>query len=81
MGEHEHMLLQKTITWQNAKILELQERNEELENGDIGFNDFVNLTTNWLKKYPPDIFNGSSGDAGPVFTVAIRTAINALCAK
>ncbi len=42
---------------------------------DPSWADFIEITRNWLTKYPPDIFTGVSGDSGPVFVVAIRGAL------
>ena len=47
---------------------------EEME-GNMGFENFVGVAEKWLENYPPDIFDGSSGDAGPTFIVALRKAI------
>ena len=49
---------------------------KELE--DPSWEQFINLTTQWLEKYPPNIFDGSSGDPGPLFVVALRNALAAL---
>ena len=42
---------------------------------DHSFQEYVDLTNRWLEKYPADIFTGESGDAGPLFAVAIRKAV------
>lgn len=46
----------------------------EVETG-LGWTTFVELTKEWLEKYPEDIFTGESGDSGPTFVVAVRKAI------
>ena len=43
-----------------------------------GFHEFVALCRRWLETYPPDIFDGSSGDKGPRFVVALRKALKCL---
>ena len=42
------------------------------------WHDYIHITKNWLKFYPPDIFTGESGDKGPLFVVAVRKALAAL---
>ena len=68
-----------TVNTQGASqtlIEDQQKRIEELE--DPGWEQFINLSTQWLEKYPPDIFTGESGDPGPLFVVALRNALAAL---
>ena len=48
----------------------------ELE--DPSWVQFIAGAEKWLTKYPPDIFDGSSGDPGPLFVVALRNALAAL---
>jgi len=60
----------------DKEVKRLQEQVKELE--DPGWEQFINLATQWLEKYPPDIFTGESGDPGPLFVVALRSAIAAL---
>ena len=53
--------------------------NNELKvTADIGFRDFVSLCEKWLENYPADIFDGRSGDPGPVFVCALRAALKAM---
>ena len=61
---------------QQAEITRLRAKVDELENP--GWEQFISLTTQWLEKYPPNIFDGSSGDKGPLFVVALRNALAAL---
>jgi len=58
------------------EIESLQSRIDELENP--GWAAFIEMCEQWLTNYPPDIFDGSSGDPGPLFVVALRKAINDL---
>ena len=58
------------------RINELEDKVAALENP--GWEQFISLTTQWLEKYPPNIFDGSSGDKGPLFVVALRNALAAL---
>ena len=60
MGEHEYMLLQKTITWQNAKILELQERSEWISVEDE--KPEIDETVLLMHYYNGDIIWIASGD-------------------
>ena len=60
-------------------VQEQQATIERLEDPD--WNTYIEITTAWLEKYPPDIFTGESGDAGPVFVVAVRDALAALADK
>ena len=46
--------------------------------GNMGFDNFISVAETWLENYPPDIFDGSSGDKGPLFVVALREALAAL---
>lgn len=57
-----------------SAIDEKDARIDELE-GNMGFENFINVATRWLENYPPDIFDGSSNDSGPLFVVALRKAI------
>jgi len=52
------------------------EDNERLRDPD--WKTYIEITSKWLEKYPPDIFTGVSGDSGPLFVVAIRKALAAL---
>jgi len=45
---------------------------------DPSWEEFIALCHRWMEKYPPDIFDGSSGDPGPLFVVALRDALTAL---
>ncbi len=42
-----------------------------------GFHAFVNTARTFLRNYPADIFDGSSGDPGPVFVAGLRRALDA----
>ena len=46
--------------------------------GNMGFNNFDGVATMWLENYSPNKFDGSSGDARPLFVVAIRKAVESL---
>jgi hypothetical protein len=41
----------------------------------LGFREFVDKCESWLQNYPAEIFDGSSGDPGPLFAVAVRDAV------
>jgi hypothetical protein len=41
----------------------------------LGFWEFVDKCESWLQNYPAEIFDGSSGDPGPLFAVAVRDAV------
>ena len=62
------------------EIERLQARVGELEQkiDDPSWLDFMEITDNFLAHYPTDIFTGVSGDAGPLFVVALRKAKRAL---
>jgi hypothetical protein len=45
----------------------------------LGFWEFVDKCESWLQNYPAEIFDGSSGDPGPLFAVAVRDAVGARC--
>jgi len=57
------------VEWLDARVKELEEP---------AWDDFIALTRAWLEKYPTDIFNGSSGDPGPLFTVGLHKLIKEL---
>ena len=44
----------------------------------FAFDRFVVLAERFLTNYPADIFTGVSGDPGPRFVVALRTAVETL---
>ena len=44
----------------------------------LGWTTFIELTKEWLEKYPEDIYTGESKDSGPLFVVAVRKALAAL---
>lgn len=51
----------------------------ELKVSDMGFYDLVDMVEIMLEmRYPEDVFNGSSGDSGAVFTFELRKIINSL---
>jgi len=62
--------------WNKEMYENTQASIKKLEDPD--WQGFVNLATKWLEKYPADIFDGSSGDSGPVFIKALRAAIDKL---
>ena len=60
-----------------AKIEALEAEIEKLENP--GWKGFIKFAKQWLTtNYPPDIFDGSGGYAGPLFVVTLRNAIETL---
>ena len=70
MSRFRHM--EKEITTQQATIAELE---------DPSWEQFIAGAEKWMLKYPPDIFDGSSGDKGPLFVVALHKALAALKEK
>jgi hypothetical protein len=42
---------------------------------EYNWEQFIGIMRKWLEKYPPDIFDGSSGDPGPVLTSALHKAL------
>ena len=44
----------------------------------LDFYGFVDLAKAWLRNYPPEVFDGSSGDPGPIFVCAIRQGVEEL---
>lgn len=49
-----------------------------LPDGSIGWLEYLRITRKFLEQYPENIFDGSSGDAGPEFIVALRAAVEQL---
>ncbi len=47
----------------------------------IGWDDYIEITRQWLEHYPPDIFTGISGDPGVKFILGVRNALAALDAE
>ena len=45
---------------------------------DPDWKTYIDITSKWLEKYPPDIFTGVSGDPGPLCVVAVRAALEKL---
>ena len=45
---------------------------------DLGFDDFISLTRQFLERYPATVFDGSSGDSGALFVVVLRKAVEKL---
>ena len=76
--EHGCLLNGDRIDQLEATIAAKDKQIAELKQGELSFYEYVDLTKGWLEKYPPDIFTGESGDPGPLFVVAIRTAIEGL---
>lgn len=56
--------------------LKLEAENQRLRDPD--WQTYIELTKQWLTHYPADIVDGSSGDPGPLFVVAVRNALAAL---
>ena len=66
----------KTISGHQEKALNLAKEIEQLRDPD--WKTYIELTEQWLTHYPADIFDGSSGDKGPLFVVAVRKALQNL---
>lgn len=58
----------------NAQIRHIQ----ELLKREFDFNEFVEISKVFLKKYPASVFTGESGDPGPLFVVGLRKLIEEL---
>ncbi len=67
------------IREKDERIAELEAELAELR--EPSWKTYITITEQWLTHYPPDIFDGSSGDPGPLFVVAIRKAVNTLLKK
>ena len=63
----------ESLKYLDHLVIENKRLREEAEG--IAFWSYVAITERWLKQYPADIFDGSSGDKGPLFVVAIREAV------
>ena len=59
-----------------AALARVEARTQELEDPD--WPTFISMAGAFLEHYPADIFDGSSGDPGPTFIVALRSALAAL---
>jgi len=69
--------------WDHAELADMEEYIKELEQKvteltDPGWETYIEITQQWLTHYPDHIFDGSSGDKGPLFVVAVRVALAAL---
>lgn len=64
------------------RTIEEAQKAKAMSSGDGRFDDVVSMLGVWLDRhYWPETFNGSSGDPGAVFVVAVRAAVAALREK